>query len=218
MGDGNQFAKLASVPASPNGGQTTTIYRDLHGAHLRASTTYTFKVLALQFGAACEELSSNDLESDVLSASTTAALVPSPPSRPSLLYVEGCSVSIAVIPPEDFNGAVVSGYTVRISTAAGLHRTVVVDAAASSTLTVRSLVPFSNYSATASIVCDVGTTEYGELLWFSTDAPRAPSKLPLLNVTDIGSSSAVVAWNAPEDTGGGVLAGMSSIVTSTRGG
>uniref|UniRef100_K3W6S7 Fibronectin type-III domain-containing protein n=1 Tax=Globisporangium ultimum (strain ATCC 200006 / CBS 805.95 / DAOM BR144) TaxID=431595 RepID=K3W6S7_GLOUD len=204
--DGSQFTKLTSVTAQSAGdSQTATIYRDLDGTHLSASTVYTFKVLALQLGAVCEKLSSSSyLESDSLTVSTTSALLPTPPTRPSLLTIDGCSVSLAVVPPDDFNGAVVSSYSVRIASTDGSSRTVVVNVPLTA-LTIGSLTPFSNYSATVSISCDIGNTGYGELLWFTTGASRSPSKLAELRTADIRSSSVALVWRPPEDTGGGYI-------------
>lgn len=205
--NGTKFAKLTSITAGVDSVQTTTtIYRDPSGAHLRSSTTYTFKALALQFGSVCEDLSTNEQESDEFSATTALASTPLPPSKPFLLTIDGCAVSIALTPLQDYNGATVSGGNIRLSTGAGVSRTLAADYG-SSPISLKTLLPFTNYSVTVSVATDEGDTDFSEPLWFTTGAPNAPSKSPVFKLLDVRSSSLVLQWNAPESTGGGAIKG-----------
>lgn len=204
--NGTEFAKLTSVAAGGDGAQVTTLYRDLDEVHLSASTTYTFKVLALQYGGVCEELSTNEQESDSFSATTTSASIPFPPLKPSLIATDGCVASTAIALLRDHNGAIVSEFNIRLSTGSGVVRTSVADYD-SRPITLNSLMPFTNYSITASVTTDEGDSAFSEPLWFTTGAPTAPSKLPVFKVLEARSSSLVLQWTEPESSGGGAIKG-----------
>lgn len=210
--NGTEFAKLTSVAASGDGAQVTTLYRDLNGEHLRASTTYTFKALALQFGSVCEELSTDEQESESFPATTAPASAPLPPSKPTLLAVDGCAASIAVAPLEDQNGAIVSGLNVRLSTGSGVVRIFPADYD-SSPIALNNLMPFTSYSVAALVETDEGDTDFSEPVWFTTGTATAPSKLPVFKILEARSSSLVLQWTEPESSGGGAIKGMLALCT-----
>lgn len=206
---GAGFKKLASVAAPASGEvQLTTIYRDADGLPLRAATTYVFKALALQFGTVCDDLATTTLESDAVQATTALVSIPSPPRTPSLLSVDGCAALIALAPPEDLNGAIPSSFAIQIVAASGATRSVIVDYLTSSTA-LSSLMPFTNYSVTATLATDMGNTAASPPLWFVTGAATAPAKLPVLEIVNAGSSSLELHWAAPTSTGGGAIRGSS---------
>lgn len=203
--------KLLSVAAdNSDGTQALTLYKDLSGAHLRGLTSYSFKVIALQFGTVCEDLATSELESEAVEATTTTAAIPrSPPSTPTLLRLDGCGAMVAVVPPLDHNGANPIGSAFLVSTSVGAPRAFVVDYY-ESTITFKDLIPFAKYSVAALMMTDFGNTTLSDALNFTTGAASAPSALPLLEIRDAKASSLVLYWSAPVFSGGGLIKGTDS--------
>ncbi|KAI9995616.1 hypothetical protein PInf_012681 [Phytophthora infestans] len=202
------FHKLTSITASKTNEKTTfTATRDMNGNPLLPLTTYTLKVLALQANAVCDTLTGEELESDAVSATTGAAAIPAPPSRPVLLLASKCSAMITIKPPDDFGGVTVTGMTIGIFLSSGdLHDSLAVTLAAGE-ISLRNLLAYTSYVVKAALNTTKGDSGFGEALSFTTKDPGPPGKLTMLEITDLGSSSLLVRWNGPQDTGGGAISG-----------
>ncbi|KAG2939403.1 hypothetical protein PC115_g3107 [Phytophthora cactorum] len=202
------YEKLTSIVASRTSENTTiTVTRDANGNPLLPLTTYTFKVLALQANMGCDTLTGDDLESDAVSATTDVAAIPAPPSRPVLLLGSKCFALVTVAPPDDFGGAYVTGMTIGIFLSTGaLHESFSVTLFPGE-ITIRNLLAYSSYAVKAALNTTIGDSGFGEALVFTTKDPSPPGKLTLLEITDLGSSSLIVRWKGPQDTGGGAISG-----------
>lgn len=204
----DSFAKLTSIMASSTSEKTTlTVTRDAGGIPLRPLTSYTFKVLALQANVVCDTLTEDGLESDAVVATTGIAAIPAPPSRAALLLLSGCTALIAVVPPDDFRGADVTGMTIGVFLPTGILFESFAVSLYPSEITVRNLLAHTSYSVKASLSTTVGDSGFGETLTFTTEDPSLPGKLNLLEIENVGSSSVLVSWEGPQNTGGGAVSG-----------
>ncbi|OWZ22855.1 hypothetical protein PHMEG_0002377 [Phytophthora megakarya] len=181
------------------------VTRDIDGKPLPPLTTYRFKALALQADVVCDTLTEDELESDVVNTMTEVATVPAPPTRPALVLVSGCTASITATPPDDLGGTDVTGMIIGVFLSTGdLYQTFEV-ALHPGEITVRNLLAHTNYSVKAALTTASEDYGFGESLKFSTKNPTLPGKLSLIQVRNIGSSSVLVEWEGPDDTGGGEI-------------
>lgn len=182
-----------------------TICRDQYGSPLTSRTNYTLKAIALAFGMACSDLLNSDFESDEITVVTDFASLPNPP-KPSVLLLSGCSLLVTALPPDDYNGAMLYGYTVQISAISGNSKTLSMDLDSSS-ITIADMLAFTNYSIMASVSSDFGDSAFSDQIWVETGEPCAPSKLKALNASRLGSDSVWLNWSEPSNSGGGVITG-----------
>ncbi|KAF1792538.1 Immunoglobulin-like fold [Phytophthora cactorum] len=161
----------------------------------------------------CDTLTGDDLESDAVSATTDVAAIPAPPSRPVLLLGSKCFALVTVAPPDDFGGAYVTGMTIGIFLSTGaLHESFSVTLFPGE-ITIRNLLAYSSYAVKAALNTTIGDSGFGEALVFTTKDPSPPGKLTLLEITDLGSSSLIVRWKGPQDTGGGAISAITATGT-----
>lgn len=202
------FVKLLSAPLTADDWTIVTVYNDQFGSPLTSDTSYTLKAIALTFGNACVDLLDGDFESDVIVVVTDVASAPNPPQL-SITVVAGSSALITLLPPDDWNGAVLYGYTVQLLSVSANPKTLYADINSRS-MKIPNLMALTNYSIMASVRSDMGESAYSEEQWFETGEPTAPSELKAFNFSDLGPDSVLLYWSEPSNSGGGKISGRSN--------
>jgi hypothetical protein len=202
------FSKLTSVPASTSSeGTFITVTRDAQGTPLLPLTTYSFKALALQADVVCDALTEGGLESDEQAITTKAAAIPPPPPPPSVWTWPGCTAWVSATPPSDFGGTQMTGVTIEILLPTGvLFKRFLMDLYQDA-VPVRNLLANTNYLVRSSLTTPLGESAFSDATALTSGEASSPGKLTLLDVLEIGSSSLVIKWEEPQDTGGGVISG-----------
>lgn len=200
--------ELLSAPLTTDDWTIVTVFKDQFGSPLTSDTSYTLKSIALAFGNACVDLLDEDFESDEVVVVTDFASTPNQPQL-SITVISGSSALITLLPPDDWNGAVLYGYTVQLSSMSASSRTLYADMNSSS-MTIPNLKALTNYSIMASVRSDMGDSAYSGQQCFETGEPTAPSKLKALNFSDLGPDSVLISWREPSDSGGGTISGKCS--------
>lgn len=210
MDRSGSYQLLETVTSSGSRFTSVTIVQDTDGNRLQSLTTYSFKALAIQSGAVCDDTPLKDLTSGAAFATTSNASIPEAPTVSYVQLVESCTAAIVLQPPEDFRGATISGYRVQVSTQDGtVFRDIVLEAQVISVI-VGDLAADAVYEVAACTISNLGVSAFGVPFDFYSGAPSAPSKLASIGVTNVGSSSLTLQWEAPALTGGGAIAGKFS--------
>jgi hypothetical protein len=207
------YQPLQSVSSSGSRFTSVIVTRDAYGSRLQERTQYSFKALAVQSGAVCDETPPQELMSNPMSATTTNASVPEPPTVAYVSMVENRTARIVLQYPEDLRGAIVSGYHVRVISKSGtIFREFNLEPQEPFVF-VSQLAANTIYTVAALTISNIGESQFGAPLDFYSGAPSAPSKLLSFSATNIQSSSLQLHWEPPTDTGGGTIAGK--ILAST---
>lgn len=204
---------LQSVSSSGSRFTSVVVTRDVYGSRLQERTPYSFKALAVQYGAVCDVTPPRELMSNPVSASTANASVPEPPIVAYVSEVENRTARIVLQYPDDFRGADVSGYRVRVISKNGTVFRELALGPQESSVIINQLAADTIYTVAALTISNMGESLFGAPLDFYSGAPSAPSKLVSFSAANIQSSSLQLFWEPPIDTGGGSIAG--TVLTDT---
>src|SRR3989454_793942 len=194
---------------APNTGLPGTYYSNYH---LLASTTYTYRVSAINSVG-------TGSPSSTASATTSAATVPNPPTGLATPYVSSSQISISWAAPLNSGGSPITGYKIERSTDGGTTWTTIAPNIAPSPRWYSNyhLLASTAYTYRVSAINSAGTSLPSSTFSAATTATSAPAPPAALAISYVSSTQISISWAAPLNNGGSPITGY-KIESSTDGG
>src|SRR3989441_896796 len=181
----------------PNTGSTGTWYSNYH---LLASTTYTYRVSAINSAG-------TGSPSSTVSATTSHRALPSLPTRLSSPHVSSSQISISWFAPSNNGGAPITGYKIESSTDGGTTWNIIAPnvAPSPSWYSNYNLLGSTTYTFRVSAINSAGTGSPSSTVSATTLAPTAPQPPTGLAVAFVSSSQVSISWFASSNDGASLI-------------
>lgn len=171
---------------------------------LQPMSRYDFKAIAVNLVDMCLYLSTSIDAAGLTTVWTSNASLPEAPPPPYFMSSTGGRIVMELVEPANMRGSTLSGFSVQVNGRVGPF----LAANKSTTYSLDHLYADTSYNVSVSCRTSAGTTEWSPQAELRTGSISRPSPTTNLSVSMISSSSAIIQWSPPLDSGGASITGM----------